>query len=166
MASLPRRSKRQRDPEIELQYDLPPAPIDEEIVVGPLPCEPVPLPNELIQRFDPIFRQELETLGFTYDEMVDREYQNEHRNEMMIRYAGMGHVQVVGINPCRQSEDRYFIGVLGGANALDALSNHYSFCRIGQTGTYYYTPRDVSRYLHRTGQDATVYTYTSVPDEE
>jgi|DewCreStandDraft_5_1066085.scaffolds.fasta_scaffold05021_13 hypothetical protein len=72
-------------------------------------------------------RKGLELLGYEEDPELSRSYESEERKNLLFRYHGMGHYQVLGVNPKRRGDRRYFLTVLGGSNAYDVEANDRDF---------------------------------------
>ena len=142
--------------------------LTEKTVVPPLE-EFTPVPNLAISTQTPSdsYRSEiaemLENLGFTVDSELNAMYASDSRTEMRLKYHGMGHCQVVGVDPRRQQDERcYFIGILGGSNGYDAEDNDRAFRRIGQLGTRYFDVVELITAINAS-HNSEIYLYDSAP---
>lgn len=137
--------------------------LNEKTVVLPLE-DFTPVPS--VTLFDPHLSKALAEYGFTVEPELNEIYTNDWRAEMRLKYHGMGHCQVVGINPRLHGMERcYFIGIVGGNNAYEYEDNHRAFLRIGQYGTHYYTVDEILTSISESA-DREINLFDSAPPEQ
>ena len=137
--------------------------LNEKTLVSPLE-DFTPVPS--VTLFDSHLSESLAENGFTIDPELNRIYASDWRAEMRIKYHGMGHCQVVGINPRLHGTERcYFGGIVGGNNAYEYEDNDRAFRRIGQLGTHYYTAEEILT-LISTSADREINLADSAPPEQ
>jgi hypothetical protein len=109
------------------------------------------------------FARLLQPLGYTSDPQVTKEYGSPTRQDLLMRYHGLGYCQVVGRNPKISGNKNYFIGVIGGCNGLEAAANETEFRHIGDPGTRYFSLDQLCRAVLETYSD-NPNSYSSVPN--
>lgn len=137
--------------------------LNEKTLVSPLE-DYTPVPS--VTLFDSHLSESLGENGFTIDPELNEIYASDWRAEMRIKYHGMGHCQVIGINPRLHGTERcYFVGIVGGNNAYEYEDNERAFRRIGQLGTHYYTVNEILT-LISTSADREINLADSAPLEQ
>lgn len=101
-------------------------------------------------------------IGYREDPQIVKEYSSNHRTNLLCRYHGMGHMQVIGVDPTIKDDKRYFIGILGGSNGYDSGVNDREFRSIGDLGTKYFTLDELCR-IALESINGEIYQYNSAP---
>jgi hypothetical protein len=106
--------------------------------------------KKFLKTFKTLFKK-----GFNFSSELSP-YVSTYRQALLQKPISMGYCLVVGYNPV---DNKFFVGLLGGSSHEDTLSNERDFFRIGNSGTKYFTLKEIKKII----KDETYFYENSVP---